>query len=104
MQPLPFQAVYQQFNVFGNSPTLKFRLHWSPEQAMGMVERPRPLMPRDNCHAHQNGGGSDNSLNHGNASSNNHRRDRSRLSRQSSSVSSSNHTTSHRFLFIRLLP
>ena len=32
-------AVYQQFNVFGNSPTLKFRLHWSPEPAMGMVER-----------------------------------------------------------------
>jgi len=89
-------AVYQQFNVFGNSPTLKFRLHWSPEKAMGMVERPRPLMPRDNCHAHQNGGGSDNSLNHGIGSSNNHRRDRSRLSRQSSSVSSSNHTTSHR--------
>ena len=30
------------------SPTLKFRLSWSNEPAGPMVERPRPLMSRDN--------------------------------------------------------
>ena len=30
------------------SPTLKFRLSWSSEPAGPLVERPRPLMPRDN--------------------------------------------------------
>ena len=30
------------------SPTLKFRLSWSSEPAGSLVERPRPLMPRDN--------------------------------------------------------
>ena len=96
-----FQAVYQQFNVFGNSPTLKFRLHWSPEPAKGMVERPRPLMPRDNCQAQNGLGSSDNNFNHGTSgSSHNHRRERSRISRQSSSVSSTNnHTTSIRSCF-----
>merc|ERR1719464_419457 len=38
----------QQFQVFSHSPTLKFRLSWSSEAAGAMVERPRPLMPRDN--------------------------------------------------------
>ena len=38
-----------QFNVFSSSPTLKFRLSWSSEQAGPMVERPRPLMARDNA-------------------------------------------------------
>lgn len=38
-----------QFQVFSQSPTLKFRLSWSSEQAGPMVERPRPLMPRDNA-------------------------------------------------------
>ena len=38
----------QQFQVFSHSPTLKFRLSWSSEPAGAMVERPRPLMPRDN--------------------------------------------------------
>jgi len=38
----------EQFQVFTHSPTLKFRLSWSSEQAGPMVERPRPLMPRDN--------------------------------------------------------
>ena len=28
-------AVYQQFNSFSNSPTLKFRLYWSSEAATG---------------------------------------------------------------------
>ena len=37
-----------QFSVFGSSPTLKFRLSWCSEPAGGLVERPRPLMPRDN--------------------------------------------------------
>ena len=30
-------AVYQQFNSFSNSPTLKFRLYWSSEAATGKV-------------------------------------------------------------------
>ena len=30
------------------SPTIKFRLSWSTEPAGPSVERPRPLMPRDN--------------------------------------------------------
>lgn len=47
------KAVYQQFDVFGNSPTLKFRLSWSSESAGAMVERPRPLMPRDNSQQQQ---------------------------------------------------
>ena len=38
----------QQFQVFNHSPSLKFRLSWSSEPAGAMVERPRPLMPRDN--------------------------------------------------------
>ena len=33
------KAIYQQFNVFGNSPTLKFLLQWSKEPTIGMVER-----------------------------------------------------------------
>ena len=37
-----------QFSVFSSSPTLKFRLSWCSEPAGGLVERPRPLMPRDN--------------------------------------------------------
>jgi len=37
-----------QFQVFSHSPTLKFRLSWCSEPAGSMVERPRPLMPRDN--------------------------------------------------------
>jgi len=37
-----------QFQVFSRSPTLKFRLSWGGEKAGPMVERPRPLMPRDN--------------------------------------------------------
>jgi len=37
-----------QFQVFSHSPTLKFRLSWCSEPAGAMVERPRPLMPRDN--------------------------------------------------------
>lgn len=62
-------AVYQQFNAFANSPTLKFRLYWSSESNTGMVERPRPLMP---CHAP-----SDNLMNGGSAK-------KSRISRQTS--------------------
>ena len=37
-----------QFSVFSSSPTLKFRLSWCSEPAGALVERPRPLMPRDN--------------------------------------------------------
>jgi len=37
-----------QFSVFSQCPTLKFRLSWCSEAAGAMVERPRPLMPRDN--------------------------------------------------------
>lgn len=33
----------------GLAPTLKFRLSWSNEPAGALVERPRPLMPRDNA-------------------------------------------------------
>jgi hypothetical protein len=43
-----FQSISDQFDVFGCCPTLKFRLSWSGERAGDMVERPRPLMPRDN--------------------------------------------------------
>ena len=78
---LIFQAVYQQFNVFGNSPTLKFRLSWGSESSMGLVERPRPLMPRDNCHAH-NGGPAPPTFN-----GVPHRRERSRLCRSQTNVS-----------------
>jgi len=35
------------FHVFSSSPTLKFRLSWSSESAGPMVERPRPLLPRE---------------------------------------------------------
>ncbi len=83
-------AVYQQFNAFANSPTLKFRLYWSSESSTGMVERPRPLMPRDNCHASN---GTD--ITSPSYTAPHHRKDRSRLSRQSSSVSHSNNG-SHR--------
>jgi polycomb protein SUZ12 len=75
-----FQAVYQQLDVFGNSPTLKFRLCWSSEPAGSMVERPHPLMPRDNGHSHSQQNGET-------ISNGQHRRERSRLSRQSSTLS-----------------
>ena len=42
------QTIGDQFDIFGCCPTLKFRLQWSGEAAGPMVERPRPLMPRDN--------------------------------------------------------
>ena len=42
------QTIADQFDIFGCCPTLKFRLQWSGEAAGPMVERPRPLMPRDN--------------------------------------------------------
>jgi len=38
----------QPFDAFIHAPTLKFRLSWSNEAAGSLVERPRPLMPRDN--------------------------------------------------------
>lgn len=43
-----WQQISEQFDVFASRPTLKFRLSWSSEPAGDMVERPRPLMPRDN--------------------------------------------------------
>lgn len=43
------QGIADQFDVFGCGPTIKFSLSWCSEAASGgMVERPRPLMPRDN--------------------------------------------------------
>lgn len=81
-----FQSVYSQFEVFANSPTLKFRLSWSSESLNGTVERPRPLMSRDsNSHAPNGHSGNENGNTH-------LRRDRSRLSRQSSTLSQSSAT------------
>ena len=51
-----------QFQAFTHSPTLKFRLSWSSEPAGAMVERPRPLMPRDNCGLEAGGGQARNRL------------------------------------------
>ena len=42
------QTIADQFDIFGCCPTIKFRLQWSGEAAGPLVERPRPLMPRDN--------------------------------------------------------
>ncbi|XP_059089799.1 polycomb protein suz12-B-like [Tigriopus californicus] len=42
------RVIAHQFEAFTYSPTIKFRLSWSCEPAGSMVERPRPLMPRDN--------------------------------------------------------
>merc|ERR1719193_1355976 len=39
----------EEFVKFSCSCTLKFRLSWSSEKAGTLVERPRPLMPRENC-------------------------------------------------------
>jgi len=38
----------REFNKFRDNCTLKFRLSWSTESAGSHVERPRPLMPREN--------------------------------------------------------
>ena len=38
----------QPYDVFSSAPTLKFRLSWGNEPAGALVERPRPLMPREN--------------------------------------------------------
>jgi len=37
-----------EFSKFNESATVKFRLSWASETAGALVERPRPLMPRDN--------------------------------------------------------
>ena len=97
-------AVYQQFNSFSNSPTLKFRLYWSSEAATGkfnlissfrlcnfsisgMVERPRPLMSRDNFNGT---GGSEMNGHHATAHSKRDRGAGGRLSRQTSTQLSAN--------------
>jgi len=41
--------VKEEFVKFSCSCTLKFRLSWTSEKAGTLVERPRPLMPRENC-------------------------------------------------------
>ena len=52
----PDLAEYQDFNAFSNLPTLKFQLQMDSEPTAELVKRPRPIVSRDNCHAHlQNG-------------------------------------------------
>lgn len=48
VDPASTSPTDHKFQVFSHSPTLKFRLSWCSEPAGAMVERPRPLMPRDN--------------------------------------------------------
>ncbi|XP_049778791.1 polycomb protein suz12-B [Schistocerca cancellata] len=37
------------FQVFSKGPTLKFRLNWTTEPSNGLVDRPKPIRPHDQC-------------------------------------------------------
>ena len=78
-----FQPAHHQFQEFECAPRLRFKLNWSSEPLKGTIDRPKPLTNRDNLDISATNG----------TTNQHHRKDRSRLSRQSSSnVSSNNHT------------